>query len=91
MTGNGPIIATIWQETKKRNPVCLVSSNTDPIALATTVQQKQKDSSKKDIPPLLVVALYNNHMNSVNQSNQTSTPLPVDLENIVDILVLVPD
>ena len=73
MTGDGSIIATIWQENKKRNPVCLVSSNTDPTALATTVQRKQKDGSKKDVPSPLVVALYNKHMNGVDQSDQTRT------------------
>ena len=60
MTGDGPIIATIWQENKKRNPVCLVSSNTDPTALATTVQRKQKDGSKKDVPsPWLLLCTTN--------------------------------
>ena len=73
MTDCGPIIATIWQETKKRNPVCLVSSDMDPTALVTTVQRKQKDGSKKVVPSPLVVALYNKHINGVLQSDQTRT------------------
>ena len=80
MTDDGPILATIWQETKKRNPVCLISSNTDPTSPATTVQQKQKDGTRKDVPSPLAVDLYNKHMNGVDQSDQ-SFQLPVVLEN----------
>ena len=46
---NGPVMATIWQEKAKRQPVRLLSSNCNSAAPWSTVSCKQKDGTSKDI------------------------------------------
>ena len=51
MTGDGPIIATIWQETKKRNPVCLVSSKEDKNSIPQCIRQSHITTAFSNMAP----------------------------------------
>ena len=70
---NGPVVATIWQEKAKRQPVRMLSSNCNPAAPLSTVSRKQKDGTSKDISCPVPVVQYNKFMNGVDRSDQLRT------------------
>ena len=70
---NGCILAVIWQEKKKRAPVCMLSSNTDPSLPLSFVKRKQRDGTSKEVPCPLPVVTYNEFMNGVDRSDQNRT------------------
>ena len=70
---NGPVLATIWQEKAKWQPVRLLSSNCNPAAPLSSVSRKQKDGTSKGVPCPVVVQEYNKYMNGVDHSDQLRT------------------
>ena len=70
---NGGVLAIMWQESKSRKPVRVLSSVTNTTAPVTTVKRKQKDGTSKDIPCPEPIKLYNMFMNGVDHSDQMRT------------------
>ena len=69
----GNILATVWQEKKGRNPVKVLSANTDPQAPMSKVNRRQKDGTLKEVPCPEAVVQYNLHMNGVDHGDQMRT------------------
>ena len=69
----GKILAAIWQEKKGRNPVRVLSANTDPKAPISKVNRRLKDGTSREVPCPEAIMKYNEHMNGVDHSDQMRT------------------
>ena len=64
------LMAAGWGEKKQRKPVCMLSTNINPITSIGTVFRKSWDGKINDIPCPPQVTLYTKYMNDVDHSDQ---------------------
>ena len=67
---NGALVATVWCENKRRNPVRMSSAMFSPNLPIESVKRKQQNCLNKDVPYPKPVVEYNKFMGGVDLSNQ---------------------